>query len=207
MSIQAPSQGIAVISPSGGTFYVLTLDEEAYYNDRASRYMTDGRYTFVSDLQVVDQILITELFIWRWGLWISMDEDYFGDPIERDKLQASLNNYLKEVRQLKKSIGMDKTSREAARGDNISEYWDDLRRRAKEFGVMREDQLTKALTLFMELDALVTKHENYNERERHEYELTMEDVFKWIKEVAIPEFKEIDNHFRANQQRFWVGDM
>lgn len=203
----APKPTIMVKSPSGGRIEVLTVEEKTWYEDRASKYMADGHYTFVSDLQELDRILNMELNAWRLGLWLLKDEDYFGDPIERDQVQKAVNDISKEIRQIKKAMGMEKVQRDKEKGSSISDRWDDLCARAEEFGIMREKQLTEAITLFMDLKALMTFHLNCDEQERKENDVEEHDVIQWIIDVAIPQFDKIDEYFRENQQRFWVGTL
>jgi hypothetical protein len=45
---------------------------------------------------------------------------------------------------------------------------------------------------------------NCDAQERREQGCTVEDIMKWIIEKAIPEFQQIDEHFRQTQQRMWV---
>jgi hypothetical protein len=50
-------------------------------------------------------------------------------------------------------------------------------------------------------------HDNCDEIERRENHVTQEDVFDWIRTIAIPEFNAIDEHFRTTSQRFWIRQM
>lgn len=198
-----PDQGIAVKTPSGGVFYVLTDEEHKLYQDRAQRYLTEYRYEDVSDLQDIDRMLMMEILIWRWGLWLAKEQDYWGDNIDTNATKRHVNEWSRELRGLKKSLGMDKASRERAKGENVADYLDNLRKRAKQFGVMRNEQNTKTITLFQELKALVTFYNNCNERERRENHIELTDILEWIEKVAIPEFDAIDEKFRK-EQSIWV---
>lgn len=199
--------GFTVTAPSGGIFTVLTQDEVDYFTDRASRYQKDNHFVNVSDLQDVDRMLIMELMCWRYGLWLSQERDYWGQGVDIDALKKSLFEYSKELRLLKKSLGIDKAQREKDKGESVADYLETLRVRAKEFGVMREQQLTKALTLFKELQALLTFHDNCDEIERREQNIEVEDILEWLRTVAFPEFDQIDHHFRHKQQRYWVREL
>lgn len=196
--------GFTVTTPSGGTFTVLTQEEVHYFNDRAQRYVTDNHFVNVSDQQDVDRMLIMELMCWRYALWLSQERDYWGQGVDLDALKKAVAEYSKELRLLKKSLGIDKAQREKEKGESVADYLENLRVRAKEFGVMREQQLTKALTLFKELQALMTFHDNCDEIERREQDMEAEDVLDWIRTVALPEFDAIDDHFTKNSQRYWV---
>lgn len=203
MSDILQDEGIPVKTPSGGTFYVLTPEEEKLYKDRAQRYLNDYRYEDVSDLQDVDRVLMMETLIWRWGLWLSKEKDYWGDEIDLNSTKRHVNEWSRELRGLKKQLGMDKSSRERAKGENVADYLDNLRRRAKEFGYNRNEMAVKAITLFQELKAQVTLYNNCNEQERKEQGIELTDLLDWIEKIAIPEFDSIDEEFRRNQS-YWV---
>lgn len=197
----------SVVAPSGATFQVMTDQEVAYFQERANRYLTENHFVNISDIQDVDRMLIMELMCWRWGLWLSQERDYFGESVDLDALQKSLSDYSKELRLIKKGLGIDKATRDKERGESVADYIENLRRRAKEFAVMREEQLTKALTLFNELSALVTLRRNCDAVERVEQNVEDHDILEWIETIAIPEFEAIDSYFREKQQRFWVTEL
>lgn len=191
--------------PSGATFMVLTQDEVDYVKERVKRYLKDNHFVNVSDLQDIDRMVTMELLVHRWTQWVALQKDYFGDDIDEARYRKTINDYSTELRGLKKSLGLDKPARDKAKGDDsVNEYLSELRRRAKEFGVMRESQLAKALELFNQLKMLVTLYDNCDATERREMRCSMEDIFEWMRTVAFPEYDAIDEHFRQNSQRFWV---
>lgn len=201
--------GLPVQLPSGATFKVLTADEVAYVEDRARRYLEDNHFVNVSDFQDVDRMIILEVLCFRWGLFISNQRDYFGDVVDdTGSLRRALHDYSAELRQLKKMLGIDKNTRDKDKGeDSVSVYLENLRARAKEFGVTRERMFDKGMELFQQLRSLITLFDNCDEKERIEEHCTTEDIMDWIRTIAIPEFEEIDNHFRNTSQRSWIRSM
>lgn len=197
---------IEVEAPSGATYSVMNEQEEAYFKTIAEKYLNDNHFTNISDMQDLDRVLIMETMCYRWGLWVSMEKDYWGNNIDMVDTKKSLNDYSKELRQLKKSLGMDKVTRDKDKGESVSEYIKNLLVHAKEFGVMREEQATKAITLWQELKGLITYHNNCLPDEQKEYKITEHDIIMWIQEV-MPEFDAIDEYFRQNSQRFWIRQM
>lgn len=197
----------SVVAPSGAIFHVLTEQEVKYFDERSSKYLTEHHVTNVSDIQDIDRLLIMELMCWRWGLWLSQERDYFGEGVDLDALQKSLSDYSKELRLIKKGLGIDKVTRDKERGDSVADYLENLRARAKEFGIVREEQLTRALTLFNELSALLTLRRNCDPVERAEQHVEDKDILEWIETIAIPEYEELDAYFRENSQRFWVKSL
>jgi hypothetical protein len=198
-------QGMVQVQFPSGASFPAHEEEVAYITERAGLYLSQNHFTNISDLQDVDRMLILELMVYRWGCWLARQRDWWGDTIDDDKVQKSLNAYSTELRQLKKQLGLDKATRDKEKGeDSVSAYIENLQRRAREFGVMRENQLAKALELFQQLRALVQLHHNCDEIERREMHLSTEDVLEWLETVAFPEFEAIDAYFREHQQKLWV---
>ena len=198
-------EGIPVTLPSGAEFLVMTEDERAYITERATKYADQLHLTNVSDLAQLDLMIELELLSHRWAFWLSRQKDYWGDTIDEVGLRRSLNEFSTQIRQIKKDLGVDKVTRDRTKGEeSVSVYLENLRLRAKEFGVMREAQLNRALELTMQLSSLVTLHDNCTAEEQAENHVTEADLVQWVREVFLTEFVEIDDHFRQHQQRFWV---
>lgn len=200
--------GLPVTLPSGVVFYVLTSSEVDYVKDRVKRYLTDNKFSNVADLQTLDQVITLETLVFRWSLWLSRQKDYWDDDIDEKSFRSSVNDYVGEIRQIKKSLGIDKVARDKAKGeDSVHEYLANLRERAMAFGVHRDNQTAKAIELFQQLKMLLTLSENCDAIEQREMHCTPDDVMEWIKTVAIPEFDQIDAYFRETNQRTWVRSM
>lgn len=192
--------------PSGSIFYVHDKEVQ-YFNDRVKKYLSDNVFTNISDLQDVDRLIIAELLIWRWGVWVSQKRDYWGEAIDENVWQKAIREHSAEVRQLKKSLGIDKETRDKQRGEgSIDDYLQKLRQRALALGYTRDKQTAKAIELFMQLEAIITLYRNCDDKERAEQKATKDDVIQWIEQIAIPEFKVIDEAFRKNQ-RMWIREM
>jgi hypothetical protein len=196
-----------VTLPSGAKAHVMTEEERDYVADRAVRYTSEYAFSSISDLQDVDRVLMMELVEWRYNRFLTHGIDYNGEFIVQEEIQKSILDISKELRQVKKLLGIDKAAREKLKGESVSDYLDSLRFRAKKFGIMREQQLTKSISLFKELQSLITYHDNCTEVERRENGVTIEDIISWLRDTAFTEFDEIDEHFLKNEQSLWVREM
>jgi hypothetical protein len=204
----AVNEGIPVTLPSGATFFVLTSDEEHYLAERVRRYMGENRFINISDHQDIDKMVVFEMFVHRWSLWLSRGMDYYGEEVDSKQLAERISSYSTELRLLKKNLGIDKVTRDRQRGDDsVAAYLDGLKQRAREFGVMRNEQFAKVIELFMQLQALIQVHDNSDEIERKEQAVTQDDIFEWIRDFAIPEFQRIDADFRETEQKLWIRKM
>lgn len=195
---------VPVTLPSGALFFVHEKEFQ-YFKDRSSKYLSDNDFQNVSDYQDVDRLLVAELFCYRWGLWISNQRDYWGESVDENQLQKSLKDHSAEIRQLKKTLGLDRETREKVRGEeSVENYLHQLRIRAKHFKHnLRYPQAAKAVELFQELKGVVTFYLNCDEKERIQQGVTMDHIIKWLVEEAFPQFDEIDEKFRE-EQKTWI---
>lgn len=198
--------GLPVLLISGAQFTVLSRMEVRYMNDRVHSYMEAFKWQNTSDLQDVDRMLILELLVYRYGLWLSRRYDYFNDPVDENALRRTVNDLSGELRQLKKQLGMDKASRDKESGDDsVPAYLERLRQRAKEFGITRNKEAEMVRTLGHQLIALYQLMLNCDEQERLEQRCRPEDLISWIGEDFIPKFTAIDATLRKSQ-RYWIQD-
>jgi hypothetical protein len=200
-------EGILLDLPSGAEFRVLTQREVEYLESRAAKYLSQTRFDHVSDLAEVDRIVTMEMLCYRYSLWLTMMVDYSGDPIDDKTTRTHIDELSKEIRNLKKSLGLDKVGREKDQNtESVQSYIAMLGAKAKEFGIHREAQLGKALELINQLAALMTLNANTagNPDEQRDLQCTDENVLTWIRDVCIPAYNALDEHFTHNQQRFWV---
>lgn len=195
-----------VESPSGSTFALMNQDEVDYFQRVSEKYYSDNAFSNITDMQDVDRVVSMELLVYRWSAWVLSEEDYNGHPINPTEYRKQISEYSTEIRQTKKMLGIDRKSREGE-GQTVADYIENLRKRAQEFGIKRNEEAAKAIELFHELKAFVELHLNCDEEERKEEKCNQEDIIQWIIEVAIPEFNEIDEKFRDTSQKYWIQDI
>lgn len=199
-----------VTTPSGAVLPVLTEDEIGYYVDRAKRYTTDHKFSSITDLQDLDRILSTELMLHRYDIWLTLTTDYWGNSIlEKDFLKYS-KELSETLSKLKKSMGLDKVTRDKDQGADFVTWLENTKARAKQFMVMRNEQFYASITLFHEMIGQLQLHKNADSIERKELGLEPEQVIEWLWNDLIPRFKEIDEHFRnagPDAQKYWIGGL
>jgi len=199
------ANGVEVTTPSGATITVMNQSEADYYDQVHQRYLQDNKFKNVSDILELDRILIMELMCYRWGIWILAEEDYFGRKVNPTEVQKSIETYSREIRGIKKDLGIDKSTRDKDKGDSVAEYIQMLGIRAKEFGISRNNQSAKAIEILMEARALITLYENSSDAERKEFKANLEDIVTWFKS-KFEEFETIDAALRKNQAT-WIRDL
>lgn len=114
-----------------------------------------------------------------------------------------------QLNKVKESMGLSKKARDSQASEgNFASWLSDLKSRAKVFGVHRQHQLTKALSLMNELSAVVGAFDRSDEEERRKLGFDDErEILAWIRSVMLPEYHALDEFFRENEHRYWVRDL
>ena len=205
-----PSDGpITVVGASRATFEVLTEHEQEWFNSNMSKYLEEFLFENVSDLQDLDRLLGLELLSYRYTNWLINGSgfDYEGILIDERAIRAHKKDVDVEIRNMKVSMGMNRKNRVESEQESMADYLRTLLQRAHEFGVHRDHQNAKALDLFNELKTLIGLYARSDDEEQKHLGVSLPDIYRWIVEVAIPEYDEIDAHFRAENQRYWIREV
>ena len=193
---------------SGQVIQVQGEDERNWFEATRDKYLNETKFSEATDLRDLDRLLVLELMVYRWTVFLAAGVDYQGLLIDEQDLQRNIKLYSDQINKVKDATGMSKKARDAeADKGNFAAYLADLKHRAKVFGVHREKQLTKALTLMKELFTVVEAFHRADEEERIKLGFESErEVMQWIREVMKPEFDALDEYFQKNEQRYWVRD-
>lgn len=193
---------------SGKPLDVLTTLEAEWFNETRDSYQNQLKFTETTDLRDLDRLLTLELMIFRWSQWLVSGEDYDGDMPNDEQLRKNIKEQSDAINKLKESMGLNKKARDAATAEgNFAAWIDDLKSRAKVFGIHRQNQLTKALTLMKELSTIVRTFDRCDAEERHKIGFENEvEIVQWIRNVMLPEYDVLDEFFRKNTQTYWVRD-
>lgn len=200
---------VKVRQPTGADIEVQGQEEAKFYNAQKKKYLDENKFSAVTDLADLDKVLFFELLDYRWTLWLGRGKDYDGawlTPGAEEQYRRNKNEGAKIVLALKEKLGLTKESRDATTG-SVPEYIATLKRRAKEFGVMRNEQIVQAIVLAKELKSIVLSFDRMNDVERRVVGIESEaDIVQWVRETFIPQFEAVDDRFRE-QQKLWVGTL
>jgi hypothetical protein len=194
---------------SGETIHVQTEVEQRWFGDTQGKYLSQNKFTETTDLQDLDRLLVLELALFRWSQHLASGYDYQGNLVDDDLLRKQIKDQSVAITAIKQQLGLDKKTRDAALNDgNFHAWFMDVKRRAKLFGIHRENQLNVALSLMNELAGMVGAFDRSDDEERKKlgYQ-TEKDIVAWIRDSMIPDFKVVDEHFIENEQKLWKRDM
>lgn len=194
-----------VQTPSGSDLHLQTQEEADWYELRRDRYQADNHFPNISDLMDLDRLLMMEVMLYRWGLWLAQGFDYIFSRVDEGQLKSNIKEYSVETRLLKASLGIDKATRDKEKGESLADYVGNLLARAKEFGYHRNEQYEIAVTNFYKLRSMVMTYDRCDEEERNQLDLSHESIFAWIRDELIANWDETSAQFRKNQS-MWVRD-
>lgn len=198
---------LVVVEGSAGTeFHLLNMEEGRWFETSLERYTEQYHFDNIADLQDLDRMLGLELLSYRYANWLLRESDYDGNPYDEKAAREHKDKIDKEIRSIKAHMGIGRKTRVESESQSVSDYLQDLKSRAGEFGVHRDAQNAKILNLFSELKKLVGLYARADEEERKQLGVDLTDIYVWITETAIPEFDRLDDHFRENQ-RVWIKDI
>jgi hypothetical protein len=194
---------------SGETLQVTTEVEQRWFTDTKGKYLAETRFTDTTDLQDMDRLLCLELLIFRWNQHLAAGRDYEGNLVDDDLLRKQVKEQSEAITKLKQSLSLDKKSRDAALNEgNFAVWLADVKRRAKLFGIHRENQLNKALSLMNELSGIVGAYDRSDEEERRKLGFeTPEQILAWVRDSMLPDFRAVDEHFIEHEQKLWKRDL
>ncbi len=200
---------ITVTLVSGEQMTVQTQAEQRWFNRSRDDYLTQTKFTETTDLRDLDRLLQMELTVFRLGQHLAAGNDYLGFEIDDTLLRRNVREYSEQITRVKSSMNLNKAARDdAANSGDVSVYISELKARAKEFGIHREDQLTRALVLMNELSSIVGAFDRSDSEERERLGFVDEkEIVEWVRTRMLPEFREIDEHFRQNSQKYWIRKM
>lgn len=197
-----------VKTPSGQTITVQTDRERDFYESQRDAYMHQNGFDQVTDRLDLDRLLFLELTVFRATSHLGSGRDYYGDmlnPASEQVWQRKIKECSLQISTIKNDLGLSKSQRDKAQYESVGTYITDLKARAREHGVKREAELTKMLCLGKELFSIIGTFDRSDAVEREKIGFVDEAaVLDWIRGVMVPEFNRIDEHFRQNQQKFWV---
>lgn len=193
-----------VDTPSGSRIPLQTQAEAEHYERIRDQYFEDNKFENISDKLELDRVLELEIRAYRYQVWSGGGKSYDGGPVD-PRLDKNSIELSKEIRELKRSLGVDKHTRDLAQGEGFAEKYYNILQRAKEFGIMRNEQYSESVRILNGIFAKLTLYYNSNEEERVEFDATPEKIFEWImdqKEI----YDEIDKSFQQ-EQKIWIGEI
>jgi len=198
-----------VRQPTGSELNVQGRSEERFYNAQKDKYLAENKFDAISDLADLDALLVHELLDFRYSTQLASGKNYDGlflNYAAEEQLRQNKLAEAKVIGDLKRGLALTRASRDASQG-STADYIADLLKRAKEFGINRDNQIVKAIVLANELKSIVETFDRSNVAEKRVVGFeTVDDIVQWVRDKFIPEFDAVDLAFRENQ-KLWKGTL
>src|SRR5690606_8663019 len=116
--------------------------------------------------------------------------------VDTQRCERTLKEANSQISTIKNDLGISKSSRDKAQAESVGAYIADLKERAKEFGIHREKQLAKGITLCQQLFSIVGAFDRAEKVERGKLGFeSEEDIVAWNRETMRSEFDAVDQYF------------
>jgi thymidylate synthase len=205
----APIELREVTQPTGSVLKVQGRDEEKFYNAQKRKYLAENKFDAITDLADLDALLMHELLDFRYSTQLASGKNYEGlflNYAAEEQLRQNKLAEAKVIGEIKKNLALNRAARDASQG-STADYISDLLKRAKEFGINRDNQIVKAIVLAQELKSVVETFDRSNDTEKRVVGIESEaDIVQWVREKFIPGFDAVDLAFRENQ-KLWKGTL
>jgi len=204
--------------PAGGKLMLHGIDEVAMWTQSRERYVKDYALSQQNDLILVGAILSQQLAMFRAqkrmnGMEPEVDvngtptgkyKTAHPTPAEMREAQSTITKCGEEIRELEKSLGIDKKTREAGGQHTVANYVQDLKSAAREYGVHLSRRVLAYEKFAMELRWKLRLLKNGDPEDRSYHRLTEKTICDWARD-ELAKLEEVDRTYAKEKGRIWVG--
>lgn len=216
----APDVWEAVL-PAGGTLMLRSAEELEYFDKIRDGYVDDYNLTKLNDLALLGALLSQQLEVYRsQQLMNGMEPILDGDNVPtgryaltevkaatKNAAQQRLIKATEEVRQIEKSLGIDKKTRESGGQYTLEEYVGTLKSAARRYGLhiskrfKRHEKFANGLRWRIRL----LRVGDQEDRQYHGVE-TAEKVVAWA-ETELAKIERLDKDFAKEHGVMVIGKL
>jgi hypothetical protein len=212
--------GFEVEQPGGGKLILRSEEEVNYYNSMAKAYMEDYRLVRVSEKVLLSALLAQAIAIYRAqvelvGLKQKFDNE--GVPLdeyekvtltanESSGLRKNIGEATKEIREIEKSLGIDKKSRDAGGAETTANYVTLLKKAAHRFGVHIHRRLKLYEEFAMQMRWRLRLLRNGDAEDKRYHDISEEKICAWAENV-LKQIEAFDKKFAKDQANVFGGKL
>jgi hypothetical protein len=214
----ATQSQLEVELPAGGKLQLRNEEEVDLWDRIATKYKSEYQLSRTNDLVTLGIILNLNVTIFRAqqalnGMVPQTDAQgvptgrlIFQPPTANEAKghQKAINDASKEIRELEKSLGIDKRTRDAGGGENLAQYIMTLKAAGRQYGLHIQKRVKAYEEFGMELRWKIRVLRNGDEEDRAEHNISEETILAWA-EQRLAELEQIDQQFAKTKQRIFAG--
>lgn len=213
------SPAFEVTMPSGlGQLHLHTVDEVELWNKTSDQYKRDYNLVRVNDLVMLGSILTQNLALFRAqqrinGMEAELDANnvptgkYVKTKVGTAEL-TSLHDLVRkssaEIRELEKSLGIDKKTREAGGTETVRDYVQGLKRAAHQMGLHISRRVQAYEAFVMEFRTKLRMLDNLDDEDKAYEGISPEKVLEWCRS-ELGRLEEVDKRFAREKGKLFIG--
>jgi hypothetical protein len=204
--------------PAGGRLNLHSLAEVELWEESSKRYMSDYQLTQQNDLLLLGAILSQQLAMFRAqqrmnGMTPELDANgvptgaYQRKELKVTDMSAAQGTIIKasqEIRELEKTLGIDKKNREAGGAHTVQNYVTTLKAAARSYGLhlSRRMQAYEAMAMETRWKLRLLRHGDPEDRAYHH--VTPQTICDWL-EAELARLEELDQRYAVEKHKVFVG--
>jgi hypothetical protein len=207
-----------VALPAGGKLMLHSVDEVDLWEESAQRYVNDYQLSQQNDLLLLGAILSQQLAMFRAqqrmnGMAPKLDDkglptgDYKRQEVKVSDLSAAQSTITKasiEIRELEKTLGIDKKAREAGGTHTVQNYVSTLKEAARTYGVHLSTRMQEYEKVMMDMRWRLRLLRNGDPEDRNYHRLTPQSVLDHL-EKELERLEELDKTYAKEKHRVFLG--
>lgn len=221
MNTNMPGPNVCEVeAPGGGKVLLRSEEEVSLYEEMSSAYQADYRLVRQSEKVLLGSILSQALILFRaqtemTGLKATVDaggvptgdyEEVDLTGAQKTAIQRTISDATKEIREIEKSLGIDKKSRDSGGQENVSSYLTTVKRAAHRMGVHIHKRVKLYEEFAMELRWRLRLLRNGDDEDKKYHDISPEKVCIWAENI-LGEIEEFDKLFAKSQAKLFGGKL
>jgi hypothetical protein len=205
--------------PGGGGMMWLTSEAEVdRWNTLEHQYRDQYDLRKVNDLTNLGTLLVQQINLYRAQMALSgrvpeVDDEGLPTgkmlskvlkPAEVKNYQEQVTSASKEIREIEKTMGIDKKSRDSSGDESLRSWLISMKERAHRYGLHVSTRVKKYEEFAMELRWRVRLNEVGDAEDKMYEDCTTEGIVKWARE-QLAELEEVDQKFAQDEGALVLG--
>lgn len=207
--------------PAGGHLFLRSADELGYFESVRDSYIADYNLVKTNDLALLSSLLSQQLEVYRAQQLMNGMEPVLDDKqvptgeyalvevkdATKNAAQQRLIKATQEIREIEKSLGIDKKTREAGGQYSIEEYIATLKKAGRQYGVhiARRFKLHEAFVNGLRWRVRLFRNGDREDQQYHGVE-TLEKVIQWA-ETEMKKIEDADKKHANEQGAMVIGKL
>lgn len=183
--------------PAGGKITLNDADEVLLWDEAARRYIQDYGLAKANDLVLLGAILSQSVAMYR-------AQQALNDPKKASNAIIQIGKCSEHIRELEKSLGIDKKTREQGGQHTTADFVTTLKRAAHAKGIRIADRVKDMEAFFNELKWKIRLLENGDDEDRAQHGLTPQSVLEWASR-ELGKLEEKEKEWAHTQGKVFVG--